>query len=57
MLIDEPAGFNDAGEAVDEDQALLTLLDIAEGLLDVTQFSHDAKFDLRRDLIGYRYQN
>jgi TolA-binding protein len=57
MLIDEPAGFNDAGEAVDEDQALLTLLDIAEGLLDVTQFSQDAKFDLRRDLIGYRYQN
>jgi hypothetical protein len=57
MLIDEHAGFNDAGEAVDEEQALLTLLDIAEGLLDVTQFSQDAKVDLRRDLIGYRYQN
>ncbi len=56
-LIDEHAGFNDAGEVVDEDQAVLTLLDIAEGLLDVTQFGQDAKFDLRRDLIGYRYQN
>jgi hypothetical protein len=56
-LIDEHAGFNDAGEVVDEEQATLTLLDIAEGLLDVNQLGQDIKLELRRELMGYFYQN
>ncbi len=56
-LIDEHAGFNDDGEVEDESVALLTLRQIAEGLLDVHQLGEDARLGLHLDLMELRYQN
>jgi hypothetical protein len=51
------AGFDDEGAVVDDAQAVSTLRQMAEGLLNVHQLSEDARFELRRDLMEYRYMN
>ena len=56
-MIDEHAGFNDEGQVEDESLALLTLRQIAEGLLEVHQLGEDARLTLRWDLMIHRYQN
>jgi len=40
---------------VDEGLAVYTLRQIAEGLLDVHQFREDARFELKWDLMEFRY--
>jgi hypothetical protein len=54
-IIEAHAGFNDAGEVEDESMALLTLRQIAEGLLEVHQLGEDAKLALRWDVLMLRY--
>ncbi len=54
-LIDEHAGFDADGAVVDESLAVCTLRQIAEGLLDVHQLGEDARFELKWDLMAYRY--
>lgn len=54
-LIDGHAGFDADGEVVDESLAVYTLRQIAEGLLDVHQLGENARFELRWDLMAYRY--
>lgn len=56
-IIENHAGFNAEGQVEDEAVAILTLRQIAEGLLDVQKLSEDARFDLRWDLLILRYQN
>lgn len=54
-LIDEHAGFDADGNVIDESLAVYTLRQIADGLLDVHQFGEDARFELKWDLMEYRY--
>lgn len=56
-LIDEHIGFNFKGEVEDEGLAIQTLRDISGKLLDVHQLMEDAKYELRWDLMEYRYKN
>lgn len=56
-IVDGHAGFNDDGEVTDESVALLTLRQIAEGLLDVRQLGEDARLALHWDLMALRYEN
>ncbi len=57
VIVEAHEGFNDAGEVEDESMALLTLRQIAEGLLDVHQLGEDARSTLRWDMMEYRYLN
>lgn len=57
VIINEHSGFDEEGEVSDEDIALGTLRQIAEGLRDVHQLGENARFDLRWDLMVLRYQN
>lgn len=54
-LIENHVGFDSDGKVVDEGLAVYTLRQIAEGLLDVHQLAEDARFELRWDLMHYRY--
>lgn len=54
-LIDDHAGFDINGEVVDESLAVYTLRQVADGLLDVHQLGEDARFELKWDLMEYRY--
>lgn len=54
-LFDEHAGFDADGEVTDDSLAVYTLRQIAEGLLDLHQAGEDARFELRWDLMAYRY--
>jgi len=54
-VIDEHAGFDAEGQITDESLALGTLRQIADGLLDLHQLGEDARFELRWDLMAYRY--
>ena len=54
-MIDDHAGFDADGKVVDEGLAVYTLRQIAEGLLEVHQLGEDARFELRWDLMEYRY--
>jgi len=54
-LIDDHAGFDADGEVVDESLAVYTLRQIADGLLDVHHLGEDARFELKWDLMAYRY--
>ena len=54
-LIDDHAGIDVDGKVVDESLAVYTLRQIAEGLLDVHQLREDARFELKWDLMEYRY--
>lgn len=56
-VIDEHAGFDADGQVTDESLAAATLRQIAEGLLDLHQLSEDARFELRWDLMEYRFEN
>lgn len=56
-LIDEHAGFDADGKVVDESLAVYTLRRIAEGLLEVHQLGEDARFELKWDLMEYRFEN
>ena len=56
-IIDKRPGFDDEGEVTDEDIALGTLRQVAEGLRDVHQLGENARFDLRWDLMRLRYEN
>jgi len=56
-LIEEHAGFDADGQVTDDSLAVYTLRQIAEGLLDLHQLSEDARFELRWDLMAYRYAN
>ena len=56
-LIAEHAGFDEDGQVVDESLAVYTLNKIAEGLLDVHQLSEVTQFELRWDLLIYRYSS
>lgn len=56
-IVEAHAGFDDDGAVVDESQAVYTLRQMAEGLLDVHQLGEDARFGLRWDLMAYRYMN
>jgi hypothetical protein len=54
-LFDEHAGFDSEGQVTDESLAVYTLRQIADGLLDLHQAGEDARFELRWDLMEYRY--
>ena len=54
-LIENHVGFDSNGNVVDEGLAVYTLRQIAEGLLEVHQLVEDARFELRWDLMEYRY--
>ena len=54
-LFDEHAGFDAEGQVTDESLAVYTLRQIADGLLDLHQLGEDARFELRWDLMAYRY--
>ncbi|MBG0788726.1 MAG: hypothetical protein H0S79_26860 [Anaerolineaceae bacterium] len=54
-LFDEHAGFDADGEVTDDSLAVYTLRQIADGLLDLHQMGEDARFELRWDLMEYRY--
>jgi len=55
-LVEEHEGFDDEGDVLDEELAMITLRNIAEGLLDVHQLGEDARFGLRWDLMANNYQ-
>lgn len=54
-LFEEHAGFDAEGAVTDEGLAVATLRRIAEGLLDLHQLGEDARFELKWDLMAYRY--
>lgn len=56
-LIDEHIGFNFKGEVEDEELAIQTMRDISGKLLDTHQLMEDAQYELRWDLMEYRYKN
>ncbi|MEA3326901.1 MAG: hypothetical protein U9R53_06275 [Chloroflexota bacterium] len=56
-LFEEHEGFDDEGDVLDEELAMITLRSIAEGLLDVHQLGEDARFGLRWDMMANNYQN
>jgi hypothetical protein len=56
-LIEEHAGFDADGQVTDESLAVYTLRQMAEGLLDLHQLGEAARFELRWDLMEYRYAN
>ncbi len=56
-LIDAHEGFDDDGEVLEEELAMATLRNIAEGLLDVHQLGEDVRFDLRWDRMAFNYRN
>ena len=56
-LVEEHEGFDDEGDVLDEDIAMITLQSIAEGLLDIHQLGEDARFELRWDMMIHGYQN
>ena len=55
QLFDEHAGFDSEGAVTDESLAVDTLRQIAEGLLDLHQLGEVARFELKWDLMAYRY--
>ena len=55
QLFDEHAGFDSEGAVTDESLAVGTLRQIAEGLLDLHQLGEVARFELKWDLMAYRY--
>jgi len=56
-FVEEHEGFDDVGDVLDEELAMIMLRSIAEGLLDVHQLGEDARFELRWDLMTHGYQN
>ena len=54
-VINEHAGFDAERQVTDESLAVYTLRQIADGLLDLHQLGEDARFELRWDLMAYRY--
>ena len=54
-LIKNQVGFDSDGKVVDQGLAVYTLRQIAEGLLEVHQLGEDARFELKWDLMEYRY--
>ncbi len=56
-IVEAHDGFDADGGVVDESMAIQTLRQMAEGLLNVHQLGENARFELRWDLMAYRYQN